>query len=109
MKTAIVLDGVIGKRMVLMLYSKVPKLRATALSDLNRGLAKFPFKKIAKLDRQKIFVALWSVMNHGVHDENNTVNLNAITLLLGMVKDHFKHFDPLELKEHKIEFIVHVR
>ena len=44
LKTAKILDDVIGKRLVLMLYSKVPKHRAHALSDLNMGLARFPFK-----------------------------------------------------------------
>lgn len=92
-----------------MIYSKVPKHRAHALSDLNMGLSRFPFKQIEKLERQKIFVALWSVMNRGVHDDDKNVNLNAITLLIGMVQDHQKHFDPLELREHKIEFVVHVR
>jgi hypothetical protein len=85
LKTAQILDDVIGKRLVLMLYSKVAKHRAHALSDLNMGLARFPFKQIDKLERQKIFVALWSVMNRGVHDGDRNVNLNAITLLIGMV------------------------
>ena len=82
------MDDILGKRLVLMIYSKVAKHRAHALSDLNMGLARFPFHQIEKAERQKIFVALWSVMNRGVHDDDKNVNLNSITLLLGMIQDH---------------------
>ena len=50
-KTALILEEVLGKRMVLMLYSKQPKIRSQALVDLNRGLTKFDFSKIDKRER----------------------------------------------------------
>ena len=51
LKTAEILDEILGKRLVLMIYSKVAKHRAHALSDLNMGLARFPFDEIDKLER----------------------------------------------------------
>jgi hypothetical protein len=51
LKTAKILDDILGKRLVLMIYSKVPKHRAQALYDLNMGLSRFPFNKIDKIER----------------------------------------------------------
>ena len=51
LKDAKVLEEILGKKMVLKLYSKYPEHREQALEDLNKGLHKFPFKKIGKADR----------------------------------------------------------
>jgi len=43
MKNASVLEDLLGERMTLMLYSKLPRVRSKALKDLNMGISKFDF------------------------------------------------------------------
>jgi hypothetical protein len=88
LKDAKVLEGILGKKMVLKLYSKYPEHREKALEDLNKGLYKFPFMNIDKADRQGIFVSLFAVITKGINDGNNDVNMRAITLLLDMMETH---------------------
>jgi len=74
--------------MVLRLYSKYPQHREQALEDLNKGLHKFPFKQIGKADRQGIFVSLFAVISKGINDDNNDVNIQAVSMLLDMMATH---------------------
>lgn len=82
------LEEILGKKMVLKLYSKYPEHREKALEDLNKGLYKFPFKKISKTDRQGIFVSLFAVISKGINDENPDVNMKAVSMLLDMMETH---------------------
>ena len=108
MKTALILEEILGKRAVLMLYSKQPKVRAQAFHNLNHGLSKFDFSQIEKQERQQIFVALFAVLNKGCADNDIQVNMYAIELLLNMMKNHYKNFEELEDENHKKEFNQHV-
>ena len=107
--TAAILEPLIGKQMMLMLYSKSPIMRTNGLRDFDHGLTTFPFGSIEESDRQHILVALFAVINKGCADDFSQVNLAAINLLVNTIQDHCKNFEQLDSDKHKLEFLNYVR
>ena len=91
-----VLEGVLGEKIVLMIYSKTAKKRSQAFVDLDRGLAKFDFNDIEKEERNDIFISLFAVMVRGTADLDFQVNMHGIQLILNMMKNHSKNFQKLD-------------
>ena len=95
-KAAQTLEDLLGERMVLMLFSKQANLRAQALVDLSRGVKKFQFDQIEQAERQETFVAIFAVINKGCSDNNFTVNIEAIDVLLNLLESNSSKFGKIE-------------
>ena len=107
-KAATILEDLLGKRLVLMLFSKQAGLRAQALVDLNRGVKKFEFDQVDLAERQEIFVAIFAVINKGCSDNNFQVNLEAIETLLSLLESHSSRLEEIKEPDLAVELQHHV-
>jgi hypothetical protein len=69
-----------------MLYSENVKQKAKAYQVINKGISSFNFDQINKKERQMIQVALLTIINQGILDQNTQVNIYSINLLVNIIQ-----------------------
>lgn len=85
-KTRDVLEKALGGNIIKMLYSENVKQKAKAYQVINKGISSFNFDQINKKERQMIQVALLTIINQGILDQNTQVNIYSINLLVNIIQ-----------------------
>lgn len=73
-KTAITLLDILGRPLIMSLFSTDHNEKLNAYNQLLTTVKNYPFESIDDKDRQRIFVALFALIDKGVTDRRIDIN-----------------------------------
>ena len=100
------LQEALGKEIVLKLYSRNPEQKVKGITEVMEAYQAFDLNKLAKQQRQELYLAFFTIINKFCGEFDDNVNLEAIRFLRMISKDHNNHF-LISDEASQIEFAVH--